>query len=76
MSLQNWVSRTERKARRSERPVSAEVVASGGAGKLEHFFEAVQAGATLLQAASVFHFGIIEIGELKDYLRAQGVAVR
>lgn len=56
--------------------VSAEVVASGGAGKLEHFLEASRAGASVLLAASVFHFGIIAIGELKEYLRAQGVAVR
>ena len=55
--------------------VSAEVVASGGAGELEHFYEAVEAGATILLAASVFHFGVIEIGELKDYLRERGVAV-
>ena len=55
--------------------VSAEVVASGGAGKLEHFFEAVQAGATILLAASIFHFGIIEIGELKEYLRGRGVPI-
>ena len=56
--------------------VSAEVVASGGAGKLEHFYEAVQSGATILLAASMFHFGIIEIGELKDYLRGRGVNIR
>ena len=56
--------------------VSAEVVASGGAGRLEHFLEAVQAGATILLAASMFHFGMIEIGELKEYLRSQGVSVR
>lgn len=55
--------------------VSAEVVASGGAGKLEHFYEAVQAGATILLAASIFHFGIIEIGTLKEYLRGKGVPV-
>jgi len=55
--------------------VSAEVVASGGAGKLEHFYEAVQAGATILLAASVFHFGMIGIGELKEYLRGRGVNV-
>ena len=55
--------------------VSAEVVASGGAGKLEHFYEAVQAGATVLLAASVFHFGMIGIGDLKDYLRDQGVNI-
>jgi cyclase len=56
--------------------VSADVVASGGAGALEHFYEAVEAGATILLAASVFHFGIIDIGELKNYLRDRGIAVR
>lgn len=56
--------------------VSAEVVASGGAGKLEHFYEAVQVGATILLAASIFHFGIIKIGELKDYLRKRGLNIR
>lgn len=50
----------------------AGIVASGGAGKLEHFLEAVNAGATVLLAASVFHFKIIGIQELKDYLRANG----
>lgn len=55
--------------------VSAEVVASGGAGKLEHFYDAVEAGASVLLAASMFHFGIIEIDELKDYLRGRGVPV-
>jgi len=55
--------------------VSAEVVASGGAGQLEHFYEAVEAGATVLLAASVFHFGIIGIPELKEYLRGRGVPV-
>ena len=55
--------------------VSAGVVASGGAGKLEHFYEAVQAGASVLLAASVFHYGIIEIGQLKDYLRGREIAV-
>ncbi|MBT3376963.1 MAG: imidazole glycerol phosphate synthase subunit HisF [Lentisphaerae bacterium] len=55
--------------------VSADVVASGGAGELEHFVEAVEAGATVLLAASVFHFGMIKISELKDYLRTAGVPV-
>ena len=54
---------------------SAEVVASGGAGKLEHFYEAVEAGATILLAASVFHFNIISIPELKDYLKKKDVPV-
>ncbi len=56
--------------------VSAPVVASGGAGTLEHFYEAVEAGATILLAASVFHFGIIGIPELKAYLKGRGVRVR
>ncbi|MCX7001350.1 MAG: imidazole glycerol phosphate synthase subunit HisF [Candidatus Sumerlaeota bacterium] len=53
--------------------VSVPVVASGGAGKMEHFYEAVEAGATILLAASVFHFGLIKIPELKEYLRTRGV---
>lgn len=56
--------------------VSADVVASGGAGQLDHFYQAVEAGATILLAASVFHFGTIRIGDLKDYLRNRGLAVR
>jgi len=55
---------------------SAEIVASGGAGQLEHFCEAVDAGATILLAASVFHFNLIGISDLKDYLRNRGVALR
>jgi cyclase len=54
---------------------SAEIVASGGAGTLEHFYEAVQAGATILLAASVFHFNMIPIPDLKAYLREKGVDV-
>lgn len=52
---------------------SAQIVASGGAGKMEHFYEAVQAGATILLAASVFHFHTIDIPELKAYLAGRGV---
>jgi cyclase len=55
---------------------SAQIVASGGAGKLEHFYDAIEAGATVLLAASVFHFHIIDISELKDYLRSRGVQVQ
>lgn len=53
----------------------AEVVASGGAGTLEHFYDAVNAGATVLLAASVFHFNIIKIPELKAYLSEKGFSV-
>jgi cyclase len=53
----------------------AEVVASGGAGTLEHFREAAEAGATVLLAASVFHFGLIPIPDLKAYLQRCGLTV-
>jgi len=53
----------------------AEIVASGGAGEMKHFLEAVQAGATVLLAASVFHFNTIKIPELKDYLRREKINV-
>lgn len=51
----------------------AEVVASGGAGTMEHFREAAEAGAAILLAASVFHFGLISIPELKKHLRSCGL---
>jgi imidazole glycerol-phosphate synthase subunit HisF len=56
--------------------VSATVVASGGAGTLEHFYEAVEAGADVLLAASVFHYHTIDIPELKAYLRTRNVKVK
>src|SRR5919202_1806244 len=57
--------------------VSIPVIASGGAGTLEHFYEALTAGgASAVLAASLFHFGQYKIGEVKDYLRARGVTVR
>ena len=52
------------------------IVASGGAGTLEHFAEAAEAGATVLLAASVFHFGMIAIPDLKDFLRDKGYEVK
>ncbi len=56
--------------------VKAQIVASGGAGTMQHFVEAAQGGASVLLAASVFHFHIIDIPELKAHLRKHGVAVR
>jgi len=57
--------------------VGIPVVASGGAGKLKDFYEAVAIGkASAVLAASVFHFGEISIREVKEYLRAQGLTVR
>jgi cyclase len=55
---------------------SGQVVASGGAGTMEHFCEAADAGATVLLAASVFHFHIIDIPTLKSFLRTRGVLVK
>ena len=56
--------------------VDLPVVASGGAGKLEHFHEAVvRGGATVLLAASVFHYRTLRIGEVKRYLREKGLEV-
>ena len=55
---------------------SAAIVASGGAGKMEHFLEAIKAGATVLLAASVFHFHLIDIQELKSYLRSNGINIK
>jgi cyclase len=52
------------------------VIASGGAGKLEHFYEAVAEGhADAVLAASVFHFGTFSIRQVKEYLRERGVPV-
>ena len=53
------------------------VIASGGAGKLEHFYEALtDGGASAVLAASLFHFGEFSITEVKNYLRGRGVEVR
>jgi imidazole glycerol-phosphate synthase subunit HisF len=62
--------------RAMQQNTSASIVASGGAGELSHFYEAVEAGAAILLAASVFHFHMIDIPQLKDYLRSRGVSVR
>ncbi len=57
--------------------VSIPVIASGGAGKLEHFYDAFAKGrADAALAASLFHFKELEIREVKEYLRDQGVSVR
>ncbi|MGW4472106.1 imidazole glycerol phosphate synthase subunit HisF [Nonomuraea sp. NPDC004354] len=56
--------------------VSVPVIASGGAGRLEHFPPAVAAGADAVLAASVFHFGTLKISEVKDSLRQAGHPVR
>ena len=56
--------------------VTVPVIASGGAGALAHFPPAVDAGADAVLAASVFHFGTLRIGQVKEVLRASGHPVR
>ena len=56
--------------------VTVPVVASGGAGELEHFYEgAVDGGARILLAASVFHFRTFTVKQVKEYLREKGLRV-
>jgi cyclase len=56
--------------------VNVPVVASGGAGKLEHFYEGViKGGARVLLAASVFHFRTLSIRQVKEYLKEKGLKV-
>jgi cyclase len=56
--------------------VSVPVIASGGAGAVEHFARAVVAGADAVLAASVFHFGELTIGQVKEAMAAEGIVVR
>ena len=57
--------------------VNIPVIASGGAGKLEHFKEAFTEGnADAVLAASLFHYKELEINEVKKYLREEGISVR
>ncbi len=59
----------------SER-VTIPVIASGGAGRLEHLYEAFLAGASAVLAASIFHFGEYTIPQAKAYLKEMGIPVR
>lgn len=57
--------------------VKIPVIASGGAGKPEHFYEALaEAGAEAVLAASLFHYKELEIRQVKEYLRERGISVR
>jgi len=57
--------------------VSIPVIASGGAGKLEHLYDAVATGkASAVLAASIFHFGEISISQAKHYLKERGIPVK
>lgn len=58
------------------REVTVPVIASGGAGAVEHFAPAVDAGADAVLAATVFHFGTLRIADVKGALRAAGHPVR
>jgi cyclase len=56
--------------------VHVPIVASGGAGKADHFAPAVFAGADAVLAASVFHFGDLTVRQVKNAMRTAGVTVR
>ena len=57
--------------------VSIPVIASGGAGKKEHFYDALTEGkAEAVLAASLFHFNELQISDLKEYLAGRGISVR
>jgi imidazole glycerol-phosphate synthase subunit HisF len=56
--------------------VSVPVIASGGAGELEHLAEALRAGADAVLCASIFHYGRYTVREAKEHLAAAGIAVR
>ncbi len=56
--------------------VDVPLIASGGAGTVQHFVEAADAGADAVLAASVFHFGTLGVGEVKEALAAAGHVVR
>lgn len=62
--------------RAAREAVTIPVIASGGAGAVEHFAPAVHAGADAVLAASVFHFGEMTIGDVKAALAADGIPVR
>ena len=63
--------------RRTAELVPIPVIASGGAGKPEHFYDALtEGGAEAALAASLFHYKELSIREVKEYLRAKGVSVR
>lgn len=57
--------------------VNVPVIASGGAGALEHFYDVLTLGkADAVLAASVFHFGEFTVGQVKEYLKSRGIEVR
>ncbi len=56
--------------------VGVPVIASGGAGTLDHLVEALQAGADAVLCASIFHYGTYTLAEAKAHLAAAGIAVR
>jgi cyclase len=56
--------------------VGVPVIASGGAGRLEHLAQALEAGADAVLAASIFHYQTFTIAQAKEHLAAAGFAVR
>jgi cyclase len=61
---------------RASQAVRVPVIASGGAGRSEHFVEAIKAGASAVLAASLFHFNELSIAQVKTEIRKAGYPVR
>ena len=60
-----------------QKSLTIPIIASGGAGKLEHFKNVIKKGkASAILAASIFHFGEISIQQVKSYLKKEGIPVR
>ena len=72
-----WAKKVEALTRAIADAVSIPVIASGGAGTLEHFYDALtEGGADAVLAASLFHYKELEISQVKDYLADRGISVR
>jgi len=56
--------------------VNIPVIASGGAGNCEHLYQAIKKGADAVLAASIFHYGLYKIRDVKEYLKTKGIPVR
>ena len=56
--------------------VTVPVIASGGAGKKEHFVDVCKAGASAVLAASLFHFKQLKISDLKQYMKKNNIEIR
>jgi cyclase len=62
--------------RQAAKITRAPIIASGGVGTLEHMLQGLQAGASGVLAAGIFHFGTYTVGQAKEFLASKGINVR